>query len=413
MMKTEKAITLIALIITIIILVILAAVSIRAVYNMGIVNHAVNGTQEYTRTSKEEIDLMKNTEDFLSSTIESIKNAQGVDWEQIMKNAVKPENQTSTNDVGLDANGNIINLDLWDYRFIDGICYLGSGNSLNDGKCYRPYQENWESSQYYIEDVETENLVLPQYIKREGQDFTEVSIIDKYAFYSCGNMKSIKIPDTVTSIGNSAFISCTGLLEIIIPDSVTNVGGTAFNRCTNLKSISLPNSLTSIGYNTFGECTSLVNISIPSSVATIAEYAFNNCKSLTSITIPDLITNIQKNVFSGCEKLTNFTIPNNVTIIGNEAFKGCKGLTNITIPSSITSIGDGAFHTCTGMSYVVIDSTNIAQSIIAEYSYGYIAYYANTIYIKSDISTIGSYITSNFTKQATSDKAGYDKYVKN
>ena len=46
-MNKEKGITLIALIITIIILVILAAVSIRAAYNMGIVSHAVNGAEGY------------------------------------------------------------------------------------------------------------------------------------------------------------------------------------------------------------------------------------------------------------------------------------------------------------------------------------------------------------------------------
>ena len=52
-----------------------------------------------------------------------------------------------------------------------------------------------------------------------------------------------------------------------------------------------------------------------------------------------------------------------------------------------------------------------AVSIRAVYNMG-IVNYANTIYIKSDITTIGSYITSNFTKQGTSDKAGYDKYVR-
>ncbi len=70
--KNEIGITLIALIITIIILVILAAVSIRAVYNMGIVNHAVNGTQEYAIATKDEEKIMNNTENFLESTINKI-----------------------------------------------------------------------------------------------------------------------------------------------------------------------------------------------------------------------------------------------------------------------------------------------------------------------------------------------------
>ena len=75
-MNNSKGITLIALIITIIILVILAAVSIRAVYNMGIVNHAVNGTQDYAKAAKEEEKTMQDTENFLSDAIGRIKDAQ-------------------------------------------------------------------------------------------------------------------------------------------------------------------------------------------------------------------------------------------------------------------------------------------------------------------------------------------------
>ena len=76
-LKNERAITLIALIITIIILVILAAVSIRAVYNMGIVNHAINGTAEYGRAAKNENKLMQDTGNFIEDTISKIKNGQG------------------------------------------------------------------------------------------------------------------------------------------------------------------------------------------------------------------------------------------------------------------------------------------------------------------------------------------------
>ena len=77
--NTDQGITLIALIITIIILVILAAVSIRAVYNMGIVGHAINGTQEYAKTSKAEEKTMQDTEGFLANAIDRIKTAQDGD----------------------------------------------------------------------------------------------------------------------------------------------------------------------------------------------------------------------------------------------------------------------------------------------------------------------------------------------
>ena len=72
-MKKENGITLIALIITIIILVILAAVSINAVANMGIVGQAVNGSQEYSAKAVEENKMMDSTVLLIDRTIKNIK----------------------------------------------------------------------------------------------------------------------------------------------------------------------------------------------------------------------------------------------------------------------------------------------------------------------------------------------------
>ena len=38
-----------------------------------------------------------------------------INWEQIMETATKHPDQTSTNDIGIDANGNVCNLDYWIY----------------------------------------------------------------------------------------------------------------------------------------------------------------------------------------------------------------------------------------------------------------------------------------------------------
>ena len=75
--KNENAITLIALIITIIILVILAAVSIRAVSNMGIVGRTVNGSQDYARQAKAENQMLKETTNTIDSTLARINEIQG------------------------------------------------------------------------------------------------------------------------------------------------------------------------------------------------------------------------------------------------------------------------------------------------------------------------------------------------
>ena len=72
MLRRENGITLVALIITIIILVILAAVSIATVYNMGIVNYAINGTQDYAAASKKEEADMDATVTKIDDTVNHI-----------------------------------------------------------------------------------------------------------------------------------------------------------------------------------------------------------------------------------------------------------------------------------------------------------------------------------------------------
>jgi len=72
MLRRENGITLVALIITIIILVILAAVSIAAVYKMGIVNYAINGTQDYATASKKEENDMDATVTKIDDTVNHI-----------------------------------------------------------------------------------------------------------------------------------------------------------------------------------------------------------------------------------------------------------------------------------------------------------------------------------------------------
>ncbi|MCI8393566.1 MAG: hypothetical protein HFJ23_07445, partial [Clostridia bacterium] len=69
-MRQEKGITLVALIITIIVLVILAAVTINAAFNSGIIDTAVNGAVNYADAQKKEQitfdDLDKNIQDIVN-----------------------------------------------------------------------------------------------------------------------------------------------------------------------------------------------------------------------------------------------------------------------------------------------------------------------------------------------------------
>ena len=209
--------------------------------------------------------------------------------------------------------------------------------------------ESWSEYDYQILDDGTieiiyyygcdEVIIIPSEI-----DGRKVTGIQRFAFSINDYLKSITIPDGVTSIGDSAFSDCRSLTDITIPDSVTSIGCEAFYNCSSLTNITIPDGVTSIEYGTFYDCSSLTNITIPDSVTSIECEAFYNCSSLTNITIPDGVTSIESETFYNCQSLSNIDISNSLISIGMDAFAHCKNLKNIKIPDSVTTIELGAFN---------------------------------------------------------------------
>ena len=191
-----------------------------------------------------------------------------------------------------------------------------------------------------------------------------VKIIANHAFSWCFySLKSIIIPDSVTSIGDGAFSECHSLKSINIPDSVTRIGYSAFKSCGGLTSISIPPSVTTIEDGTFLGCHSLRNINIPDTVTRIGRSAFEDCDSLTSINIPPSLTTIEDGTFLCCHSLRNINIPDTVTSIEDYAFSECNSLKNINIPNGVTWIGDSAFFYCNSLISITIPSSVIAIGI--------------------------------------------------
>jgi len=129
----------------------------------------------------------------------------------------------------------------------------------------------------------------------------------------------------------SAFIKSNSITDVaILADGVTSIDN-AFNGCTSLKSISLPNELTSIGKNAFNGCTSLTSISLPNELTSIGDGAFFRCTSLASISLSNELTSIEKEAFYNCNNLTSISLPDGVTSIGSAAFLYCSNLEEISL----------------------------------------------------------------------------------
>ena len=245
-------------------------------------------------------------------------------------------------------------------------------------------------------------LIIPSVAKDGDVEYT-VTALGNVAFG--GELTSVTIPESVTTIGKYAFWNCDKLTsaefasiealcgidfatvwsnplyvahhlyiagkevtEVVIPNTVSKIGDYAFSGCSSLTSAefasiealcgidfanngSNPLSMAHHLYIAGKEVTEVV---IPDAVSEIGKYTFSGCSSLTSVSIPEKVTSIGSSAFDGCSSLTSVTIPEKVTSIGSEAFRGCSSLTSVSIPEKVTSIGSSAFDGCSSLTSVTI-----------------------------------------------------------
>ena len=169
-------------------------------------------------------------------------------------------------------------------------------------------------------------VVLPAGIKGIGEEIFEDQ-----------DLRSLTLPDTLTSIGHAAFRGCEYLTSLTIPDSVTRIDECAFMNCTSLTSLTLPRTLTSIKGSVFSSCTALTALTLPNTVTHVEHDAFGKCTSLTSLTLPDTVTKVGVWAFQNCSKLASLSLPYALTDFGKEAFKNCSALTSVVFrPSSLS-----------------------------------------------------------------------------
>ena len=106
---------------------------------------------------------------------------------------------------------------------------------------------------------ELKSMLVPQSVK----------IIEEYAFSKCVNLRRIKLPDGLLSLGAYAFKECKSLENITLPGGIKIIRSHAFAECSNLKSVELCEGIVSIGESAFEQCAALATIILPGSLKKI------------------------------------------------------------------------------------------------------------------------------------------------
>ena len=200
------------------------------------------------------------------------------------------------------------------------------------------------------------------------------------AFYGNTTLVSLKLPDTITYIGESAFKNCINLRKVNIPAGVSSLEFGVFSGCESLTELlEIPfNEKNYFGYF-FGAYSYKDNeTSVPESLKTVtlragskvSDYAFANCVYITDIVLPDGLLSIGAYAFMKCTSLRNIKIPSDsVTTIGEHAFSGCASLEWFEIPDSVTSVDESILEGCNNIRVLKLGK-GLRLENIADYTEG-------------------------------------------
>ena len=85
----------------------------------------------------------------------------------------------------------------------------------------------------------------------EFEFFTSATTLSDEAFAN-SKLTSIKLPESITSLGNGIFKNCTNLKDIILPQGINKISKEMFLNCESLNSIKIPDNVRTIEENSFG-----------------------------------------------------------------------------------------------------------------------------------------------------------------
>jgi len=154
---------------------------------------------------------------------------------------------------------------------------------------------------------ESTEVVIP-----DSYNNRKVTAVGKSAF-RMSVVKSITLPETVTTIEDFAFAFAKELENINIPEGVTSIGNNAFNGCTSLTDIDLPESLKTIGMYAF-DGSGLVIVNLPINLEKIDEYAFAECPNLTDVIFDTNTVTIADTAFQRSSNVIFFAEKNSTAI---------------------------------------------------------------------------------------------------
>ncbi|MBQ9297861.1 MAG: leucine-rich repeat protein [Clostridia bacterium] len=423
MTKDQKAITLIALVITIIVLLILAGVALATLTgNTSIIDNANYAVTEYNKSANGDQNVLNQVEELFARYMGNGNNEQTAAIQAQYGDLVDPskdkinqelftyetyepgetiglvrhvsgENKTGgmvsrgdTPSAQEKGSAKITGIN-WEY-FSDE--YFDEGDSVVSGssglyerdltvtsaekkqqveqalkKLIIPAEIEKNGKKYVVKEVElTETLKFSSYDGEEGDYMPFLATTDFYAEAGAtsSNATYLIIPACVEKIDNCIYLPRDYVL--FAPNS--KVKEVSFHGNEFIQGVSLPENLTGENVIYFSGCKNLKSIKIPNGITRLGYQTFASCSSLETVEMGAGIVEIDTFVFAACDSLKNIVLNDNLKNVNENAFTGCNGLKTMTIPGGIRSLGAELFEYCDELEMESITYNNVVYTKIAD-----------------------------------------------
>ncbi len=179
------------------------------------------------------------------------------------------------------------------------------GTHVHDEHC----EHHIEPEHKPVIPVFPDTIVIPSKVWYKGRRYTVTAVGDG-SFYGRENIVFVRLPKTVTRIGQSAFRACGRLRRVEWTAAVDTIDSYAFYMDYSLESVALPDSLKQLGVYAFAICDRLRYVTMPAGLASFEGNAFLHCRNLKQIILHQMVPPVVKDTgikmnFSGI----TFVIP--------------------------------------------------------------------------------------------------------
>lgn len=152
-----------------------------------------------------------------------------------------------------------------------------------------------------------------------------------------------KVLDGFSQTGGEGVPYRSIVKEVVVEEGITGIDSRAFDNYSELERVKLPTTLSMIGQSAFASCKKLTSVNIPHGMRIIDGAAFHSCSALSTINLPEGLTEIGSAAFYGNKELKEVFIPSTIIHLRANAFMN-SGVSRIVAYPSFLSAGTYDFY---------------------------------------------------------------------